>query len=700
MPAVSIIVPVYNCAAYLEECLASLLGQSYADIEILCINDGSTDNSLERLEAIARQDARVKIFSQENQGAAIARNNGINYATGDYLLFIDGDDFVSPNLVHSAYSTAVSHQADVVIFRADKYNNETGSFEAAPYLADRNTIPEQSVFNSSDVPEDLFTFTTPAPWNKLFRRDFILSKQIEFQALPNTNDLRFTYTALAEAQRICFVDEVLTHYRFNTGESTQARRGTSPRSFAEALQGLMDQLQQRDLLDRYRTTLAKRTISTSLFILDTARFYSERVAALQAICSGNYPVVDLALNADLTSQNTDWQSQQQGLNYITSAYRHRERARSAAPLLEIKKGSCESEPLVSVVVPVYNTAPYVEQAVSSILAQTLENLEVICIDDGSTDGSLEVLKRLSDTDSRVSVYSQENRGLAYTRSQGVSLARGTFIYFMDSDDELKPSALENLANRASADNLDMLLFDGQSFFDGDDFPPTADIEYFKRAYQRPKAFDDIYTGQELFSLFWQLRIHYVSACLYLIRRSFIQKHGLEFPSGVLHEDNAFSFAALMNAQRVSHTNERYFLRRVRSDSIMTRPVSFEHSYGYFSCAQSMRATCESLADTMTDETKSCALAHIADNMNLSRARFSCLSSEERRSKDGLTVEREAFERMIAMNVEDNERLRNDVFSEVRASRSYRLGHLLLSPVRVFRRILQKLKGNATSKCEC
>ncbi len=93
----SIIIPVYNVEEYLAECIDSILSQDYNNIQILCINDGSTDNSLKLLEKYAKKDRRIKIFSQKNQGQGIARNVGIKNATGDYIMFIDPDDWILPN---------------------------------------------------------------------------------------------------------------------------------------------------------------------------------------------------------------------------------------------------------------------------------------------------------------------------------------------------------------------------------------------------------------------------------------------------------------------------------------------------------------------------------------------------------------------------------------------------------------------------
>lgn len=688
MPIASIIVPIHNSENHLAQCLESLLAQSLQDFEIICVDDGSTDSSSSILDVYSRSDARIRVIRQNNQGAGIARNVGIDAAQGKYLLFIDGDDFVSPNLLKETTTLAEETNADIVLFNADKFDNARIRHIPANHFLNTNLLPSQNPFSPKDIADCLFTVTTPAPWNKLFLTDFIRTRNIRFQSLQNTNDLRFTLSALSEANRISWIDSTLTSYRTNTGQSTQAKRGNAPQCFAMALQGLKEELEKRGTYHQFEFALAKRALSTSLYILESCRFYNERIAALDAISSDRYDVMNLFLeNVDMSGDAT-WEFQQSKIRNAIATYRRRTLAPIDSPIELIAGEATDFTPLVSVIVPVCNTEPYLEDAVYSLLNQTLEKIEIICIDDGSTDASLEKLVSLSKDDERIRVYSQKNRGLAYTRNKGKELALGKYLYFMDSDDILEAEALSNLTRQADQQNLDMLLFDGQSFFDTDDLSESVDIDYFARAYQRPREFGEVKSGQELFANLWQNRCHYVSACLYLIRNDFVKDNNLTFPNGALHEDNAFIFTALMEATRAAHTKKQYFKRRVRSDSIMTRPVSFEHSYGYFACSEAMKNSYYAHRPFLSDEVRSCALAHIADIVNLSRSRFAQIESAERYAKNGLTYDHEAFEREIAEPVEKADRLADEI-GAVRSSRSYRLGHFIFTPYRIAKRVLKK-----------
>lgn len=163
---------------------------------------------------------------------------------------------------------------------------------------------------------------------------------------------------------------------------------------------------------------------------------------------------------------------------------------------EIVSSRKDSVPSVSVIIPVYNTAPYLSEALDSIANQTLDNIEVICINDGSNDGSLEILQAYATRDHRFSVYSQPNEGQSSARNVGLKRVRGEFVYFFDSDDLLKENALELLYTHAKKDSLDILLFDGETFYDSPEL--AALFPQYDSYYRRSKRYRDINSGENLY----------------------------------------------------------------------------------------------------------------------------------------------------------------------------------------------------------
>ncbi len=140
-PIVSVIMPVYNCQDYLRQCLDSVTAQTLKDIEIICVDDGSEDQSLQILKEYAAGDDRSKVISQQNGGAGAARNNGLRNAKGKYLSFLDSDDFFEPDMLEKALAKLREDEADFVVFRSDSYFNDTKEYKNAAYTVKEEMLP-------------------------------------------------------------------------------------------------------------------------------------------------------------------------------------------------------------------------------------------------------------------------------------------------------------------------------------------------------------------------------------------------------------------------------------------------------------------------------------------------------------------------------------------------------------------------------
>lgn len=210
-----------------------------------------------------------------------------------------------------------------------------------------------------------------------------------------------------------------------------------------------------------------------------------------------------------------------------------------------------NNPKVSVIIPVYNTEAYVEQTLRSIMGQTLRDIELIVINDGSTDGSLSALERIATGDDRIRLYTQPNKGLSQTRNAGIDRARGEFIYFMDSDDLLEPDALERCYERCQSDRLDFVFFDAESFG-----AAASDAAWFD--YRRAKYFGtEVCDGTDLLRRMLALHCYRASACLSFIRTAYLRGLGLRFYPGILHEDELLTPRSISG--RRSRRRDRAFV---------------------------------------------------------------------------------------------------------------------------------------------
>jgi len=238
---------------------------------------------------------------------------------------------------------------------------------------------------------------------------------------------------------------------------------------------------------------------------------------------------------------------------------------------------------VSVIIPVYNTEKYLSEALDSIVNQTLQDIEIITINDGSKDNSLQILNTYAQRDKRIKVFSQQNQGLSATRNVGINKAIGKYIYFFDSDDILAPMALEKCFDKCEAENLNFCIFDADIFYDDDS------IDKLMFDYQRCGLLKDkIYSGKEIMRELLPIGKFRASSCLYLINLSYLRGLNLYYEH-IIQEDELFSFILYIQAEKVGVIAETFFHRRVRKQSIMTVSYSSKNLNSYFFTVDKMIA---------------------------------------------------------------------------------------------------------------
>lgn len=268
---VSIIIPMYNAQKYLRECLDSLRMQTLSSIEIICVNDGSTDDTGAILEQYSSIDARIHNIYQDNQGAGAARNHGMQYATGEYFLFLDADDIFDKRLCEETYRRAVRDCADIVLFEAYRYNIQTGKKEEMNWVLREGLLPSRIPFSVKQANDKLYQITTACPWSKLFRAEFVKKEQLQFQNVKNANDVFFVRTALACAKRITVLKKRLITYRYNDGSNLQSGKKKAPIEFYKAFKALKEELIRRGLYVKMEQSYVNMALKESLFNLESTQ---------------------------------------------------------------------------------------------------------------------------------------------------------------------------------------------------------------------------------------------------------------------------------------------------------------------------------------------------------------------------------------------------------------------------------------------
>lgn len=238
-------------------------------------------------------------------------------------------------------------------------------------------------------------------------------------------------------------------------------------------------------------------------------------------------------------------------------------------------------PRISVVIPVYNTERYLEEAIRSIMEQTFADIEIIIIDDGSTDNSLAIAQALAREDDRIVVYSQQNKGQSEARNHGLRKAQGEYVYFMDSDDKLAPPALATCYERLVTDQLEIVFFNAAIQQDDAEISIPFD-------YQRPPIDDKaVFTGPSLVEYLIDRDAYRCSVCLYVAKKSTIDRINLSFYPGIIHEDELFSALLFFEVERMGYINQEFFYRRVRAGSTMLSKFSMKNIQGYFTVARKL-----------------------------------------------------------------------------------------------------------------
>ena len=235
---------------------------------------------------------------------------------------------------------------------------------------------------------------------------------------------------------------------------------------------------------------------------------------------------------------------------------------------------------VSVIVPVYNMEKYLPQCLDSLYRQTFTNFEVICINDGSTDKSAEIISKYAAEKTNILVVEQENAGLSVARNVGIKKAKGKYICFLDSDDKMHEKALETLYNKAEKQHLDILFSSADIFFEKKTIEEEQK-DFTHDKYVRKGKYDSALNGKDLIVKMHKNDDYIVSACLLITRRQFLLENNIYFYDGILHEDNLFVFTALINAKKANVMNEITYHRRVRENSIMTVSKTYKNLYGYY-----------------------------------------------------------------------------------------------------------------------
>ena len=297
METVSVIVTVYNLEAYAEQTIRSVMAQTYSALDIICVDDGSTDGSAAILARLAAEDPRIRVITQENAGVGAARNAGLAAATGAYVMILDGDDVFEPTLVErlmTRTATADGTPVDVVVCRADQFDNATGAVKDLAYSIRMEQVPAHDPFAPAEMADYVFSAFVGWPWDKLYRREFLLEEALTFPSLKNSEDLYFVFLAIALADRVAICDEILIHHRMNRGTSVSGSRMAAPDEFYHAICLLKARLRRSGMYDRLEWGFLNWALDYTLWNIITLPACPERTDLVRRLVTGEFVELELA----------------------------------------------------------------------------------------------------------------------------------------------------------------------------------------------------------------------------------------------------------------------------------------------------------------------------------------------------------------------------------------------------------------------
>lgn len=552
-PTISVVVPVYNAEPFLEEALSSILNQTFKDFEVLCVNDGSSDNSFKLLNEFANKDPRVKIINKPNGGCGSARNMGLDFAHGDYIYFFDPDDYVLPDAFEKLYKNAVKNDSDLVMFKIARFRDgESVDYSIPGFDFDKlfkNTDFNNFTFDYHDI-KDYVLNSSFAPWSKLYKKEFIDKyDDFRFDLGVAFDDVPFHVKSLIRASKISFVPEFFYHYRLS-----------NPNSVNNTKSNQIDIFKICDLVEEF-------LVSEGVFKEFKDEFYAFKIAQIcNYIISCNYePYYQLAKEefSKIDISNLELPNYIVGRynNVLNSNSYNEYRAEYGAESVDSVVEN-NDEVKVSVIIPVYNTEEYLEECLDSIVNQTLKEIEIFCIDDGSTDNSLSILERYAEKDDRITVISQPNKGQGASRNRAMDLASGKYIYFMDSDDFIDLGTLKTTYDVCEEKSLDFAMFQLINY--NDVTHEFYDSDYYNMKDLSNEIKGEVFNYKDVPDLMFLLA---VSPCNKLFNREFLLKVNARFPENLKFEDNVFYYNVYLQAERIFFIEKHMYKRRRRANSV-------------------------------------------------------------------------------------------------------------------------------------
>ena len=310
MIKVSVIVPIYNEEKYLEQCLKSICEQTLKDIEIICVDDGSTDHSLQILREYAAKDSRIKVLTQENQFAGVARNHGMKYATGKYLAFLDSDDYFETDMLEKMFQKAEKNNSDIVICRYVEHCEDSGEVRKLNWSFEELFFVQKEVFSGASLNcAGIFQIAKGWAWDKLFRTDFVKKCGYEFPNFRSSEDGYFVYMLMAKAAGISYMDDAFVKHRINDIHSLSNTKEKDWMNGFKMWMLIKEELKKQNLYEIYEQSYLNELIYFLFWYLESMNSFEAFQSCyqyIQLVAESEFGILSYGKDFYFNEELLDW----------------------------------------------------------------------------------------------------------------------------------------------------------------------------------------------------------------------------------------------------------------------------------------------------------------------------------------------------------------------------------------------------------
>uniref|UniRef100_UPI00066E2CFD glycosyltransferase family 2 protein n=1 Tax=Streptococcus mitis TaxID=28037 RepID=UPI00066E2CFD len=510
---ISIIVPIYNTEKYLHQCLDSILNQTYANFEVLLVNDGSTDSSGIICQEYVERDSRFRYFEKDNGGVASARNLGLEHSEGTYITFIDSDDWVEQNYLDVLYTALKENDTDVAISTYKRFAQD-GVFYLRSYSRE-----DDEFLNLGTRSRDSFLEILPrlgeldhsfySISSKLIKRKIVGNLLFDEQ-VSYAEDLNFFFHLYLGVESVVYVRDYTYIYRTHDASTSQNVNELKALQELEIYKSMFQQIDRMGLPTFY---------------------YFKRMENVVTYRISGFPT--------------------------SKAIREYESFVS-----EVRERVTYQQPLISLIVPIYNVENYLWSCLDSIAKQTYSNIEILLVNDGSPDGSAAICQEFVARDSRFRYIEKENGGLSDARNAGIAEAKGEFISFVDSDDWIELTYVEDLYRAALFNDAEVVVSNYKKF-------DVKDNCYWIHIFD--DYYETHYSGEELIQQLPALeRKDFSFTTSWGILFAHRLFDAISFPKGKTIEDTRTNYRLFAESRRLTYIHKALYNYRVGVDSINSR----------------------------------------------------------------------------------------------------------------------------------